>query len=181
MRHRLSHKKLNRTSSHRKAMLANMATALVIHEQIKTTLVKAKVLRPYVETLVTKAKTPTLATRRNLIADIKDELAADKLLAILGSRYKNRPGGYLRIIRAGFRYGDMCPMAYIEFVDRDEAAKGLPYVKEKKESKVKKPSPKKQIVEKKSVEKKTSAKKSTSVKLDVKEQVSENQETKEEI
>jgi large subunit ribosomal protein L17 len=124
MRHRLKGRKLNRTSSHRKAMFANMAVALVMNEQIKTTLPKAKDLRPYVEVLVTAAKKGDLAARRKIIAMIKDRVAAEKLITILGERYKERPGGYLRILKAGFRHGDMAPVAYIEFVDRDLSAKG---------------------------------------------------------
>ena len=124
MRHKLKGRKLNRTSSHRKSMFANMAVSLIMHEQIQTTLPKAKEIRPYLEVLVTKAKRSDLATRRGLIAKIKDLAAVEKLIAILGPRYKERPGGYLRIIKAGWRHGDMAPMAYIEFVDRDVKAKG---------------------------------------------------------
>ena len=124
MRHRLKGRKLNRTSSHRSAMFANMAVALVMNEQIKTTLPKAKDLRPYVEVLVTAAKKGALAARRKIISTIKDKVAAEKLISVLGARYKARPGGYLRIMKAGFRHGDAAPVAYIEFVDRDVAAKG---------------------------------------------------------
>lgn len=124
MNHKIKGRKLNRTSSHRKAMFANMATALVMNEQIKTTLPKAKELRPYIETLITKAKKPTLAIRRRIIATIKDKAATEKLINILGTRYNKRPGGYTRIIKAGFRHGDMAPVAYIEFIDRDISAKG---------------------------------------------------------
>jgi large subunit ribosomal protein L17 len=124
MNHKIKGRKLNRTSSHRQAMFANMAVALVMNEQIKTTLPKAKELRPYIETLITKAKKPNLAIRRIIIAKIKDKVAAEKLINILGTRYNDRPGGYTRIIKAGFRYGDMAPIAYIEFIDRDITAKG---------------------------------------------------------
>jgi large subunit ribosomal protein L17 len=124
MRHKLKGRKLNRTSSHRKSMLANMAVSLIMHEQIKTTVPKAKELRPYVEILVTKARKGDLASRRGLIARIKDKVAVEKLMDALAPRYKERPGGYLRIIKAGFRHGDMAPVAYIEFVDRDVSAKG---------------------------------------------------------
>ena len=124
MNHKIKGRKLNRTSSHRKAMFANMAVALVMNEQIKTTLPKAKELRPYIETLITKAKKPSLAIRRRIIATIKDKAATEKLINILGTRYNNRPGGYTRIIKAGFRHGDMAPVAYIEFIDRDVSAKG---------------------------------------------------------
>lgn len=124
MRHKLKGRKLNRTSSHRKAMFANMAVALIMNEQIKTTLPKAKDLRPYVEVLVTAARKGNLAARRRIISYIKDHAAAEKLMSVLAKRYEQRPGGYLRIVKAGFRYGDMAPMSYIEFVDRDESAKG---------------------------------------------------------
>lgn len=124
MRHKIKGRKLNVTSSHRKAMLANMAVSLVTHEQIKTTLPKAKELRPYIEVLVTKAKDNNLAARRNIISKIKDKKAIEKLINVLGARYKDRPGGYTRIVKAGFRYGDLAPIAYIEFVDRDINAKG---------------------------------------------------------
>lgn len=124
MRHKIKGRKLNVTSSHRQAMLANMAVALVTHEQIKTTLPKAKELRPYIEALVTKAKNVNLSTRRNVLAKIKDKIAVEKLINILGKRYIDRPGGYTRIIKAGFRHGDLAPIAYIEFVDRNIHAKG---------------------------------------------------------
>ncbi|AXU06791.1 50S ribosomal protein L17 [Rickettsia japonica] len=124
MRHKIKGRKLNVTSSHRQAMLANMVVALVTHEQIKTTLPKAKELRPYIETLITKAKKADLTVRRSVLSKIKDKTAVAKLINILGTRYKDRPGGYTRIIKAGFRYGDLAPIAYIEFVDRDINAKG---------------------------------------------------------
>ena len=124
MRHKIKGKKLNRTSSHRKAMFANMAVSLVMNEQIKTTVAKAKALRPYIEQLVTKARKGTLSTRRDIISRIKDKVAAEKLMSVLATRYKSRPGGYTRVVKAGFRYGDRAPIAYIEFVERDVAAKG---------------------------------------------------------
>lgn len=124
MRHKIKGRKLNVTSSHRKAMLANMAVSLVTHEQIKTILPKAKELRPYIEVLVTKAKDNNLAARRNILSKIKDKKAIEKLIDVLGVRYKDRAGGYTRIVKAGFRYGDFAPIAYIEFVDRDINAKG---------------------------------------------------------
>ena len=124
MRHRLKGRKLNRTSSHRKAMLANMAVSLVMNEQIKTTLPKAKEIRPYVEKLVTIARSADLASRRQLLSCIKDHEAVEKLIAVLGKRYAGRPGGYTRIIKAGFRFGDVAPVAYVEFVDRDVTEKG---------------------------------------------------------
>jgi large subunit ribosomal protein L17 len=118
-------RKLNRTSSHRKAMFNNLAHALVKHEQIKTTLPKAKDLRPIVEKLVTLGKRGGLHARRQILASLKDEKMAEKLLTVIAERYKSRSGGYTRVLKAGFRYGDMAPMAIIEFVDRDPAAKGL--------------------------------------------------------
>jgi large subunit ribosomal protein L17 len=124
MRHKIKGTKLNRTSSHRKAMFANMATSLVMNEQIKTTVTKAKALRPYIEQLVTKARKGTLAARRDIISRVRDKKAAYKLMLVLAERYKERPGGYTRAVKAGFRYGDMAPVAYIEFVDRDVSAKG---------------------------------------------------------
>ncbi|HVZ00007.1 MAG TPA: 50S ribosomal protein L17 [Dongiaceae bacterium] len=124
MRHGMSGRKLNRTKSHRKALFMNLAQALVKHEQIKTTLPKAKDLRPIVEKLVTLGKRGGLHARRQLISHLRDEALANKLLTVLADRYKGRPGGYTRVLKAGFRYGDAAPMAIIEFVDRDPAAKG---------------------------------------------------------
>ena len=124
MRHAVAGRKLNRTSSHRKAMFNNLAAALVKHEQIKTTLPKAKDLRPIVEKLVTLGKKGGLAARRQILASINDDKLADKLLTTLADRYKSRAGGYTRVLKAGFRYGDMASMAIIEFVDRDVSAKG---------------------------------------------------------
>lgn len=125
MRHRKAGRKLNRTSSHRKAMFANMSAALIKHEQIKTTLPKAKELRPFVEKLVTLAKRGDLHARRQAIAIVRDEAMVRKLFDTLGPRYKERMGGYIRIMKAGFRFGDNAPIAVIEFVDRDPAAKGV--------------------------------------------------------
>ena len=124
MRHGHGHRKLNRTPEHRKAMLANMACSLIEHEQIKTTLPKAKELRPYVEKLITLAKKGDLPARRRAIATIRQEPAVKRLFDTLGPRYAERPGGYARVLKAGFRYGDMAPMAIIELVDRDPDAKG---------------------------------------------------------
>ncbi len=124
MRHRKAGRKLNRTSAHRKAMFANMAAALIKHEQIVTTLPKAKELRRVVERLITLAKKGDLAARRRAVARLRDEAMAKKLFDVLGPRYKDRPGGYTRVLKAGFRYGDSAPMAVIELVDRDESAKG---------------------------------------------------------
>ena len=124
MRHQLAGRKLNRTTSHRKAMFANMACALIKHEQIFTTLPKAKDLRPIVEKLITAGKKGDLAARRLLIARLRDEKMADKVIATLSKRYAERKGGYIRVLKAGFRYGDATPMAIVEFVDRDESARG---------------------------------------------------------
>ena len=125
MRHGIAGRKLNRTSSHRKAMLANMSAALIKHEQITTTLPKAKELRPFVEKLVTLGKRGNLHARRLAISRVRDRAMVGKLFETLAPRYTDRNGGYIRIIKAGFRYGDSAPMAVIEFVDRDEEAKGL--------------------------------------------------------
>jgi large subunit ribosomal protein L17 len=124
MRHQNRGRKLSRTSSHRRAMFANMAVALVKHEQIRTTLPKAKELRPVVEKLVTLGKRGDLHARRLLIAKTRDEPTATKLIDVLAPRYRERPGGYVRVLKAGFRYGDNAPMAIIEFVERDVSAKG---------------------------------------------------------
>lgn len=131
MRHGFALRKLNRTHEHRKAMFANMAAALIKHEQITTTLPKAKELRPIVEKYVTMAKKANkdpkraLHLRRLATSRLRDETQAKKLFDTIGPRYAGRDGGYIRIMKAGFRYGDNAPMAVIEFVDRDEAAKGL--------------------------------------------------------
>ena len=124
MRHGNQGRKLNRTSSHRKAMFANMAASLIKHEQIVTTLPKAKDLRPIVEKLVTLGKKGGLHNRRQAIARVGDVGQVAKLFDVLASRYQDRPGGYTRVLKAGFRYGDSAPMAVIEFVDRDPDAKG---------------------------------------------------------
>jgi large subunit ribosomal protein L17 len=124
MRHQTGGRKLNRTSAHRKAMFANLACALIKHEQIFTTLPKAKDLRPVVEKLVTLGKRGDLASRRLLIARLRDEKMADKVIKVLATRYKDRKGGYTRVLKAGFRYGDAAPLAMIEFLDRDESARG---------------------------------------------------------
>ncbi len=124
MRHGNGPRKLNRTAEHRKAMFANMACSLIEHEQIKTTLPKAKEMKPYVEKLITLAKRGDLHARRMAASQIRQDPAVKKLFDVLGARYKDRQGGYARVIRAGFRYGDMAPMAIIELVDRDTDAKG---------------------------------------------------------
>jgi large subunit ribosomal protein L17 len=125
MRHGIAYRKLGRKPEHRKAMFANMAAALIKHEQITTTLPKAKELRPVVEKLVTLGKRGDLHARRQAIAQVRDVAMVKKLFEVLGPRYKERNGGYTRVLKAGYRYGDNAPVAVIEFVDRDEAAKGL--------------------------------------------------------
>ena len=125
MRHRMSGRKLNRTSAHRKAMFANMAAALIKHEQIKTTLPKAKELRGVTDRLITLGKRGDLHARRQAPSVVKDTALTEKLFSALADRYKERAGGYTRVLRAGFRYGDSAPMAVIELVDRDPEAKGL--------------------------------------------------------
>lgn len=125
MRHGFAHRKFNRTAEHRRAMFANMAAALIKHEQITTTLPKAKDLRPIVEKLVTLGKRGGLHARRQAISQIRDVAMVRKLFEVLGPRYKARNGGYTRVMKAGFRFGDSAPLAVIEFVDRDVEAKGL--------------------------------------------------------
>jgi len=124
MRHGIAHRKLNRTASHRKAMFANMAASLIQHEQIVTTLPKAKELKPIMDKLVTLAKKGDLHARRQAIAQIRDKGAVQKLFEVMGERYKDRNGGYTRVLKAGFRFGDNAPRAVIELVDRNEDAKG---------------------------------------------------------
>ena len=132
MRHGMANKKLNRTSEHRKALLKNMLNSLIKYEQIKTTLPKAKFLRPQAEKMITLGKKDTLQTTKMLVSQLQDSKAANKVKKTLSKRYQKRNGGYTRIIKAGFRYGDNAPMAIIEFVDRDVEAKRID--KKKKES-----------------------------------------------
>jgi large subunit ribosomal protein L17 len=124
MRHRNAGRKLNRTSQHRQMLFRNLAQALIKHEQIVTTLPKAKELRPVVERLITLGKRGDLHARRLAFARIRDDAMTKKLFEVLGPRYQDRPGGYTRVLKAGFRYGDSAPMAVIELVDRDEEARG---------------------------------------------------------
>lgn len=124
MRHRLAHRKLNRTPSHRKAMFANMAASLITHEQIVTTLPKAKEMKPIMDKLITLAKKGDLSARRQAIAQVRDKDAVRKLFDVMGERYKDRSGGYCRVLKAGYRHGDNAPVAVIELVDRDPEAKG---------------------------------------------------------
>ena len=125
MRHARGYRRLNRTHEHRKALFSNMAGSLIEHEQIKTTLPKAKELRPIIEKMITLAKRGDLHARRLAASKLKQDVYVAKLFDILGPRYKDRQGGYARVLKAGFRYGDMAPMAIIELVDRDPNAKGL--------------------------------------------------------
>ena len=124
MRHGISGRKLNVTSTHRQAMFSNMAAALIKHEQIRTTLPKAKELRPIVERLITLGKKGGLANRRRAFAMLRDDETVAKLFSTLSERYKSRAGGYTRVLKAGIRYGDAASMAVIEFIDRDPEAKG---------------------------------------------------------
>jgi large subunit ribosomal protein L17 len=125
MRHGMSGRKFNRKSQHRRAMFSNLANALFKHEQITTTLPKAKDLRPYAERLITLAKRGDLHARRLVMAKLRDKDVVSKLFSTIAERYSERPGGYTRVLKAGFRYGDAAPMAVIELIDRDEDAKGL--------------------------------------------------------
>ena len=125
MRHRIAGRKLGVTTSHRLAMFRNMATSLLKHEQVTTTLPKAKELRPYVERIITLGKRGGLHARRQAYAQVMDEKVVDKLFTTLADRYRSRQGGYCRVLKAGIRYGDAAPMAVIELVDRDPGAKGL--------------------------------------------------------
>jgi len=125
MRHGFRGRRFNRSSEHRKAMFANMSAALIKHEQIVTTLPKAKDLRPVVEKLITLGKRGDLHARRLAMSQIRDDAMVKKLFEVLGPRYKGRPGGYCRVLKAGFRYGDNAAMAVIEFVDRDVDARGM--------------------------------------------------------
>ena len=124
MCHRSGLRKLNRTSSHRKAMLSNMTVSVLLHEQVKTTLPKAKEVRRVVDKMITLAKRGDLHARRQAASYLRDDAVVKKLFSVLGERYKERPGGYTRVLIAGFRYGDAAPMAFLELVDRDESAKG---------------------------------------------------------
>ena len=133
MRHRMGYKKLNRTSEHRKALIKNMLNSLIKYEQITTTLPKAKVLKPQAEKIITLGKKNTLSNTKTLISKLQDSKSAKKVKKTLSKRYQNRKGGYTRIIKAGFRYGDNAPMAIIEFVDRDLEAKRVD--KKKKDTK----------------------------------------------
>ena len=125
MKHNIKHRKLNRTSSHRKALLMNLSNALIKHEQITTTLPKAKELRPFIEKIVTLGKKGDLSARRKAMSILQDEKMTKKIFATIADRYSERSGGYTRIIKLGNRFGDNAPTAVIEFIDRDQDAKGL--------------------------------------------------------
>ena len=141
MRHRIGHKKLNRTSEHRKALIKNMLNSLVKYEQITTTLPKAKVLKPQAEKLITIGKKDSLANTKRLVSKLQNIQTVNKIRKTLSKRYQTRKGGYTRIIKAGFRYGDNAPLAIIEFVDRDIEAKKVDRKKNKTEDKTKEPTP----------------------------------------
>ena len=141
MRHKFGYKKLNRTSEHRKALIKNMLNSLIKYEQITTTLPKAKVLRPQADKIITLGKKDSLQNTKTLFSKLQDSNSANKVKKTLSKRYQNRKGGYTRIIKAGFRYGDNAPMAVIEFVDRDVEAKRVDRKKKdtKKENKIEEP------------------------------------------
>ena len=160
MRHRLAHRKLNRTSEHRKALFKNMLNSLIRYEQITTTLPKAKELKPKVDKVITLGKKNNLQSKKNLFDELQSKSSVDKLSKVLSQRYEKRKGGYCRVIRAGFRYGDDAPMAIIELVDRDPNAKKIDLSKKtdvnKKTQESEKPSldPKPKVLEKKKKSKK---------------------------
>ena len=138
MRHKLAHRKLNRTSEHRKALFKNMLNSLIKYEQITTTLPKAKELKPKLDKVITLGKKNNLQAKKNLFAELQSKTSVDKLIKILSQRYEKRKGGYSRVIRAGFRYGDDAPLAIIELVDRDIQAKKVD-IKKKQEQTTKEP------------------------------------------
>ena len=138
MRHKIAHRKLNRTSEHRKALFKNMLNSLIKYEQITTTLPKAKELKPQIDKVITLGKKQNLQSKKNLFSKLQDKLSVDKLIKTLSQRYEKRKGGYSRVIRSGFRYGDDAPLAIIELVDRDIEAKKVD-VKKKIEDTTKQP------------------------------------------
>lgn len=174
MRHGFKKRTLNKKAAHRRSMFANMAVSLIKHEQIKTTLPKAKELRPIVEKLITKGKTNTLHVRRQLISFLRDEAMVEKLLTVLAPRYQSRPGGYVRVLKAGFRFGDCAPMGIIELVDRDVTAKGKDsgqVVEIAEEVKEEKPAKATKVAKEETAEKPAKAKRTT--KKAVKEETAE--------
>ena len=149
MRHGMANKKLNRTSEHRKALLKNMLNSLIKYEQITTTLPKAKELKPQIDKVITLGKKNSLASKKNLFAQLQSKSSVDKLVKNLSQRYGKRNGGYSRVIRAGFRYGDDAPMAIIELIDRDLQAKKIDIKKKSQETEKKTPDTKTKVSEKK--------------------------------
>ena len=149
MRHKLAYRKLNRTSEHRKALFKNMLNSLIKYEQITTTLPKAKELKPKIDKVITLGKKNSLASKKNLFAQLQSKSSVDKLVKNLSQRYGKRNGGYSRVIRAGFRYGDDAPMAIIELIDRDLQAKKIDIKKKSQETEKKTPDTKTKVSEKK--------------------------------
>tara|TARA_Y100000815_G_C13253869_1_gene466589 strand:- start:494 stop:958 length:465 start_codon:yes stop_codon:yes gene_type:complete len=149
MRHKLAYRKLNRTSEHRKALFQNMLNSLIKYEQITTTLPKAKELKPKIDKVITLGKKRNLQSKKNLFSKLQDKNSVDKLIKTLSQRYEKRKGGYSRIVRAGFRYGDDAPMAIIELVDRDVLAKQIDIKKKTEEPAKDTPPPKSKILDKK--------------------------------
>ena len=149
MRHKLAYRKLNRTSEHRKALFKNMLNSLIKYEQITTTLPKAKELKPKIDKVITLGKKNSLASKKNLFAQLQSKSSVDKLVKNLSQRYVKRNGGYSRVIRAGFRYGDDAPMAIIELIDRDFQAKKIDIKKKSQETEKKTPDTKTKVSEKK--------------------------------
>ena len=154
MRHKFGYRKLNRTSEHRKALFKNMLNSLIKYEQITTTLPKAKELKPKIDKVITLGKKNSLQSKKNLFAELQSKSSVDKLLKILSQRYEKRKGGYSRVIRAGFRYGDDAPMAVIELIDRDLQAKKIDIKKKTQESEKPTPDSKIKVSEKKTKSKK---------------------------
>mgnify|MGYP001219082801 CR=1 FL=1 len=138
MRHKLANRKLNRTSEHRKALFKNMLNSLIKYEQIKTTLPKAKELKPKIDKVITLGKKKNLQSKKNLFSELQSKISVDKIVNILSERYGKRNGGYSRVLRAGFRYGDYAPMAIIELVDRDTNARKIDIKKKPEDKEVKK-------------------------------------------
>ena len=149
MRHKIAYRKLNRTSEHRKALFKNMLNSLIKYEQITTTLPKAKELKPQIDKVITLGKKNSLASKKNLFAQLQSKSSVDKLVKNLSQRYGKRNGGYSRVIRAGFRYGDDAPMAIIELIDRDFQAKKIDIKKKSQETEKKTPDTKTKVSEKK--------------------------------
>ena len=154
MRHKLAHRKLNRTSEHRKALFKNMLNSLIKYEQITTTLPKAKELKPKIDKVITLGKKNNLQSKKSLFSQLLDKTSVDKLVSKLSQRYEKRKGGYSRIIKAGFRYGDDAPLAIIELVDRDLAARKVDIKKQTEETKKAQPETKAKEIEKKAKSKK---------------------------